>query len=106
MVAEENKSAWADSDSEDSSSGTSSSSESEDEVQSLMADDTDEVFCFPGKRYEAMKPTGDKSCLDYDGNDSSTAETSSTPQLARTKLQTMNFVKSSMGQSVEAQSVE
>ncbi|KZV55573.1 hypothetical protein F511_12679 [Dorcoceras hygrometricum] len=33
MVAEENKSAWADSDSEESSSGTSLSSESEDEVQ-------------------------------------------------------------------------
>ncbi|KZV48404.1 hypothetical protein F511_28482 [Dorcoceras hygrometricum] len=42
MVAEENKSAWADSDSEESSSETSSSSESEDEVQCLMADDTDE----------------------------------------------------------------
>ncbi|KZV17653.1 hypothetical protein F511_25424 [Dorcoceras hygrometricum] len=46
MVAEANRSAWADSDSEESSSGTSSSSESEDEVQCLMADDTDEVFDF------------------------------------------------------------
>ncbi|KZV31155.1 hypothetical protein F511_24142 [Dorcoceras hygrometricum] len=42
MVAEENKSAWADSDSEESSFGTSSSSEIEDEVQCLMADDTEE----------------------------------------------------------------
>ncbi|KZV43997.1 hypothetical protein F511_26513 [Dorcoceras hygrometricum] len=46
MVSEENKSTWADSDTEESSSGTSSSSESEDEVQCLMADDTDEVFSF------------------------------------------------------------
>ncbi|KZV36819.1 hypothetical protein F511_03543 [Dorcoceras hygrometricum] len=43
MVAEENKNAWADSDSEESSSVTSSSSENEDEVQCLMANDTDEV---------------------------------------------------------------
>ncbi|KZV33387.1 hypothetical protein F511_12948 [Dorcoceras hygrometricum] len=46
MMAEENKSARADSDSEESSSGTSSSRESEDEVQCLMADDTEEVFKF------------------------------------------------------------
>ncbi|KZV24001.1 spindle pole body component 110-like [Dorcoceras hygrometricum] len=46
MIAEDNKSAWADSDSEESSSGTSSSSESEDELQCLMDDDTDEVFDF------------------------------------------------------------
>ncbi|KZV38604.1 hypothetical protein F511_04975 [Dorcoceras hygrometricum] len=44
MVAEENKSAWADSDSEESSSGTSSSSESEDVVQCLIVDDTEEVI--------------------------------------------------------------
>ncbi|KZV50668.1 hypothetical protein F511_29272 [Dorcoceras hygrometricum] len=47
MVAEENKSAWADSDSEESSSGTSSSSDNEEEVQSLMVDDTEEVLDFP-----------------------------------------------------------
>ncbi|KZV25173.1 two-component sensor histidine kinase bacteria [Dorcoceras hygrometricum] len=46
MVAEENKSAWADSNSEESSSGISSSSDSDDEVQCLMADDTDDVFDF------------------------------------------------------------
>ncbi|KZV43129.1 hypothetical protein F511_07944 [Dorcoceras hygrometricum] len=45
-MAEEKKSAWAYSDSEESSSGTSSSSESEDEVQCLMANDTEEVFDF------------------------------------------------------------
>ncbi|KZV55495.1 hypothetical protein F511_35070 [Dorcoceras hygrometricum] len=43
MVAEENKSSWADSDSEESSSGASSSSDSEDEVQCLMVDDTEEL---------------------------------------------------------------
>ncbi|KZV34135.1 spindle pole body component 110-like [Dorcoceras hygrometricum] len=164
MVAEENKSAWVDSDSEEPSFGTSSSSESEDEVQCLMADDTDEdvkaeiescatkgklvsssdmqatlskleteneelksrsrqmlyenqrlaglisswsrYSTFLYKLHGAMKPTGDKSGLGYDVNDSSTTETSSTPRLDRTKLQTMNFVKPSMGQSVEAQSVE
>ncbi|KZV15625.1 spindle pole body component 110-like [Dorcoceras hygrometricum] len=46
------------------------------------------------KLHGAMKPTGDKSGLGYDGNDSSTTETSSTPQLARIKFRTMNFVKS------------
>ncbi|KZV38224.1 spindle pole body component 110-like [Dorcoceras hygrometricum] len=52
---------------------------------------------FLDKLHGAMKPTGDKSHLGCDGNDSSTVETSSTPQLARTKLQTMNFEKSSTG---------
>ncbi|KZV32320.1 hypothetical protein F511_04028 [Dorcoceras hygrometricum] len=42
MMAEENKSVWANSDSDESSSGTSSSRESEDELQCLMADDTEE----------------------------------------------------------------
>ncbi|KZV43232.1 hypothetical protein F511_36330 [Dorcoceras hygrometricum] len=51
MVAEENKSAWADSDSEESSSGTSSLSESEDEIQCLMADDTEEVFDFSSPEF-------------------------------------------------------
>ncbi|KZV19621.1 hypothetical protein F511_10524 [Dorcoceras hygrometricum] len=51
MVAEENKSTWADSDSEESSSGTSSSSESEDEVQCLLADDTEEVFDFSNPEF-------------------------------------------------------
>ncbi|KZV32044.1 spindle pole body component 110-like [Dorcoceras hygrometricum] len=51
MVAEENKSAWADSDSEESRYGTSSSSESEDEVQCLMADDTEEVFDFSSPEF-------------------------------------------------------
>ncbi|KZV29297.1 hypothetical protein F511_34659 [Dorcoceras hygrometricum] len=51
MVAEENKSVWADSDSEESSSGTSSSRESEDEVQCLMADDTEKVFEFSNPEF-------------------------------------------------------
>ncbi|KZV43764.1 spindle pole body component 110-like [Dorcoceras hygrometricum] len=55
------------------------------------------------KLHGAMKPTGEKSCLGYDGNDSSTVDTSCTPQLERTKFKTMNFVKSSTGQPVEAQ---
>ncbi|KZV45106.1 hypothetical protein F511_22128 [Dorcoceras hygrometricum] len=42
MMDEENKSAWAASDSEESSSGTSSSSKIKDEVQCLMANDTEE----------------------------------------------------------------
>ncbi|KZV22817.1 spindle pole body component 110-like [Dorcoceras hygrometricum] len=58
------------------------------------------------KLHGAMKPSGDKTELDYDGSDSSIAETSYNPQLSRTKLQTMNFVKSSTGQPVEAQFVE
>ncbi|KZV42388.1 hypothetical protein F511_23846 [Dorcoceras hygrometricum] len=45
------KSAWADSDSEESSSGASSSSDSEDEVQCLMADDTEEVFNFSNPEF-------------------------------------------------------
>ncbi|KZV23761.1 hypothetical protein F511_31168 [Dorcoceras hygrometricum] len=44
MVAEENKSALADTDSEEPSSGTSSSSESDEEVHCLMADDIDKCF--------------------------------------------------------------
>ncbi|KZV36829.1 auxin transport protein BIG [Dorcoceras hygrometricum] len=51
MAAEENKSAWTDSDSEESSSGTSSSSESEDEVLCLMVDDTEEVFDFSSPEF-------------------------------------------------------
>ncbi|KZV38410.1 hypothetical protein F511_22909 [Dorcoceras hygrometricum] len=51
MVAEENKSSWADTDSEKSSSGTSSSSDSENEVRCLMADDTDEVFNFSNTEF-------------------------------------------------------
>ncbi|KZV32565.1 hypothetical protein F511_36773 [Dorcoceras hygrometricum] len=51
MVAEENKNAWDDSDSEKSSSGTSSSSDSEEEVQCLMADDTEEVFDFSNPEF-------------------------------------------------------
>ncbi|KZV17001.1 spindle pole body component 110-like [Dorcoceras hygrometricum] len=197
MVVEENNSAWADSDSEESSSGTSSSSESKDEVQCLMADDTDEVFDFSNleftredlftalndmvqeyknhsqsfkevkaerescatkgelvsssdqqatlwnlatendelrsrseeilnenqqldgiissctrssasmdKLHGAMKPSGDKTGLGYDSNDSSIAETSCNPNLERTKFKTMNFVKYSAGQPEKAQSGE
>ncbi|KZV50704.1 hypothetical protein F511_19616 [Dorcoceras hygrometricum] len=197
MVSEENKSSWADTDSEESSSGTSSSSESKDEVQCLMADDTEEVFDFSNleftrkdlitalndmvqeykklsqsfkevksekescatkaelvsssemqvalsklstddeelrnrsqellnenqrlteiisswtkssasldKFHGAMNPSGDRSGLGYGSNESNKAETSCTPQLDRTKFQTMNFVRSSVGQPVEAQSDE
>ncbi|KZV38412.1 hypothetical protein F511_22911 [Dorcoceras hygrometricum] len=51
MVAKENKSAWADSDSDESSSEDSSSSDSEDELQCLMADDTEEVFDFSNPEF-------------------------------------------------------
>ncbi|KZV58408.1 hypothetical protein F511_15842 [Dorcoceras hygrometricum] len=51
MVARENKSAWADSDSDESKSEDSSSSDSEDEVQCLMADDTEEVFDFSNPEF-------------------------------------------------------
>ncbi|KZV30982.1 hypothetical protein F511_15872 [Dorcoceras hygrometricum] len=51
MVAEEKKSAWADSDSEESSFGASSSSDSEDEVQCLMEDDNEEVFDFSNPEF-------------------------------------------------------
>ncbi|KZV38963.1 GDSL esterase/lipase [Dorcoceras hygrometricum] len=56
MVAEENKSAWADSDSEESSSRTSSSSEGEDEVLCLVADDTEEVFDFSSWEFTRPAP--------------------------------------------------
>ncbi|KZV19148.1 hypothetical protein F511_10039 [Dorcoceras hygrometricum] len=174
MVAEENKSAWADSDSEESSSGTSSSSESEDEVQCLMADDTEEVFDFYSpeftredivtalkmvleytklsqsfeevkaerescakntelvssrdmkaalskletenenlrsrssaslqKLHGATKPSGDKIGLGYNSDEDSTAKTSSTPRLERTKSKTMNFVRSRTEQLSEEKS--
>ncbi|KZV43048.1 hypothetical protein F511_37421 [Dorcoceras hygrometricum] len=53
-----------------------------------------------------MKSSGDKTGLGYGSNDSSTTETSRNPKLEKTKLKTMNFVRSSMGQPIEAQSVE
>ncbi|KZV14670.1 hypothetical protein F511_40699 [Dorcoceras hygrometricum] len=52
------------------------------------------------KLHGAIKPSGDKTGLGYGSNDSSTTETSCTPQLDRTKFQTMKFVKSSAGQPV------
>ncbi|KZV39624.1 spindle pole body component 110-like [Dorcoceras hygrometricum] len=58
------------------------------------------------KLHGAMKPSGDKTGLGYDGNVSSTAETSCTPKLERTNFKTVNIVKSSTGQPVEAQSGE
>ncbi|KZV37659.1 hypothetical protein F511_30364 [Dorcoceras hygrometricum] len=61
---------------------------------------------FLNKRHGAMKPSSDKTGLGYNSDESSTTETNCTPQLARTKLQTMNFVKYIMVQPVEAQSVE
>ncbi|KZV52486.1 ribonuclease P protein subunit p29-like [Dorcoceras hygrometricum] len=92
--------------SEESSSETSSSSESEHEVQCLMADETDEVFDFPNLEFTLMKPSGDKTGLDYNIDESSTTQTNSTPKLERTKFQTIKFVNSSMGQPAEAQSGE
>ncbi|KZV38634.1 phragmoplast orienting kinesin 2 [Dorcoceras hygrometricum] len=46
----------------------------------------------------AMKPSSDKSGLGYGSDESSIEEPSTHPQTDRTKLQTMNFVKSSTGQ--------
>ncbi|KZV55555.1 hypothetical protein F511_23514 [Dorcoceras hygrometricum] len=58
------------------------------------------------KLHGAMKPSGDKSGLGYGSNDNSTSDTNCNRKLGRTKFRTMSFVKSSMGQSVEAQSDE
>ncbi|KZV36573.1 hypothetical protein F511_43394 [Dorcoceras hygrometricum] len=51
-----------------------------------------------------MKPSGDKTGLGNNSDESSTSETSNTPRLETTKFKTMNFVKSSAGQPEEAQS--
>ncbi|KZV54208.1 hypothetical protein F511_13841 [Dorcoceras hygrometricum] len=51
----------------------------------------------------AMKPSGDRFSLGYCSNDGNKAETSCTPQLDRTKFQTMKFVRYSAGQPVESQ---
>ncbi|KZV53953.1 hypothetical protein F511_42249 [Dorcoceras hygrometricum] len=59
-----------------------------------------------GKLHGVVKPSGDKTGLGYSSNDSSTTEISCTPQPDRTKFQTMNFVKSSVGQPVESKSDE
>ncbi|KZV30455.1 hypothetical protein F511_23380 [Dorcoceras hygrometricum] len=171
MVAEENKSPWADTDSEESSSGTSSSCDSDEEVQCLMVDDANEKLSqsFEEVKSEkesratkvelvgsdevqaalsklsteneelrirsqemlnenqrlaeiisswtksstslqklqgAMKPFGDKSGLGYGSDERSMAEPSTHPTLDRPKLQTKNFVKSSMGQPEEEKSDE
>ncbi|KZV26453.1 hypothetical protein F511_36771 [Dorcoceras hygrometricum] len=45
----------------------------------------------------AMKPSGDKSGLGYGIDESSMTETSTHPNLDRTKLHTMSFVKSCTG---------
>ncbi|KZV47711.1 two-component sensor histidine kinase bacteria [Dorcoceras hygrometricum] len=50
------------------------------------------------KLHGAMKPSGDRSGLGYGSNDDNTEETSCTSNLDRRKLQTMNFVRSSVGQ--------
>ncbi|KZV35918.1 UDP-glucosyltransferase [Dorcoceras hygrometricum] len=54
----------------------------------------------------SMKPSGDKIGLGYDSNERSSAETNFTPKLERKKFKTISFVKSSMGQPVEAQTGE
>ncbi|KZV58613.1 hypothetical protein F511_43789 [Dorcoceras hygrometricum] len=56
------------------------------------------------KLHRATKPSGDKTILGYNSDERSTAESNCTPKLEITKLQTINFVKSSMGQPAEAQS--
>ncbi|KZV17533.1 spindle pole body component 110-like [Dorcoceras hygrometricum] len=58
------------------------------------------------KLHGAVKSSGDKTGLDYNSNESSTAETICTPKLEITKFKTINFVKSSTGQPVEAESGE
>ncbi|KZV39881.1 chromatin structure-remodeling complex protein SYD [Dorcoceras hygrometricum] len=50
----------------------------------------------------AMKPSGDKSGLGYGSDERNIAETCTHPNMDRSKLQTMNFVKSSMGQPEES----
>ncbi|KZV57771.1 phosphatidylinositol 4-kinase alpha 1 [Dorcoceras hygrometricum] len=63
----------------------------------------DQVFSSLDKLHGAMKPSDDSSGLGYGSDDNNTAETSFTPKLDKTKFQTMNFVRSSMGHLVEAQ---
>ncbi|KZV27033.1 hypothetical protein F511_07854 [Dorcoceras hygrometricum] len=58
------------------------------------------------KMQATMKPSGDKSRIGHGSDESSMSEPSTHPQLDRTKLQTMDFVKSSTGQPEEAQSDE
>ncbi|KZV24135.1 lysM domain receptor-like kinase 4-like [Dorcoceras hygrometricum] len=58
------------------------------------------------KLHGAMKPFGDKTGLGYNSNEGSTVETSSNPQMVRTKRQTMNFVKPNMGQPIDAHPVK
>ncbi|KZV22769.1 hypothetical protein F511_30405 [Dorcoceras hygrometricum] len=67
MVAKENKSAWSDSDSDESGSEDSSSSDSEDEVQCLMADDTEEVFDFSNLEFtrEDLVTAPNEMVLEY-----------------------------------------
>ncbi|KZV19916.1 hypothetical protein F511_18725 [Dorcoceras hygrometricum] len=54
----------------------------------------------------SMKPSGDKSGLGYGSDESNMTETCTHPKLDRPKLQTMNFVKSSMGHPEESKSDE
>ncbi|KZV43747.1 acylamino-acid-releasing enzyme-like [Dorcoceras hygrometricum] len=55
------------------------------------------------KLHGAMKLSGNKIGLGYESDESNIAETSTHPKLDRPKLQTMNFVKFSLGQSDESQ---
>ncbi|KZV22665.1 spindle pole body component 110-like [Dorcoceras hygrometricum] len=54
----------------------------------------------------ATKPSGDRTGLGHNSDEGSTAETSSTSRLERTKFKTMNFVKSSSEHPEEAHSDE
>ncbi|KZV57991.1 hypothetical protein F511_12480 [Dorcoceras hygrometricum] len=53
-----------------------------------------------------MKPSGDKIGLGYESDESNIADTSIHPKQDKPKLQTMSFVKSSLGQSEESKSDE
>ncbi|KZV19762.1 hypothetical protein F511_06293 [Dorcoceras hygrometricum] len=99
-----------DTDSEDSRSGTYSSSDRKDDVQCLVADDTeelkykllDQVTCVITKLQGAMNPYDDKFGLGYKRCKSNIIEICTHPKLDMPKLQTMNFVKSIMGKPEES----
>ncbi|KZV39065.1 hypothetical protein F511_35459 [Dorcoceras hygrometricum] len=55
------------------------------------------------KLHGATKPSDDRTGLGYNSDEGSTTDTSSIPRLKKTKFKTMNFVKSSATQPIEAQ---
>ncbi|KZV19386.1 hypothetical protein F511_04247 [Dorcoceras hygrometricum] len=54
----------------------------------------------------AMEPSSNKIGLGYETDESNVAETSTHPKMDKPKLQTINFVKSSLGQPEEYKSDE